>query len=325
MISNKRRALLAAPLAAATLSRAGFAQAFPSRPLKIVVPFAAGGSADGIARILAQGMSAQLGQSVTVENRGGAGGIIGIDAVAKAPPDGYTLGLGNATGMSAAQFMTDKMPFDSDRDLAHLTMVVRVPEVLVANAKLGFANTAALVAYAKANPGKLNYGSAGASSIIRLACELFKVEAGIDIVHVPYKGIGPAVVDLLAGQVQMTIADVPAVLQHVRAGTLKALAITSAKRVPMLPDVPTSAEVGYPKVLSDNWYGLIAPAGTPPDIQKRLHGAAVAALQSAEVSQQLIAQGALPAPGSSEEFRAAHRDEKAKWAPIVKANNIKLD
>jgi tripartite-type tricarboxylate transporter receptor subunit TctC len=325
MISTKRRALLAAPLAAAALPRSSFAQAFPARPLKIVVPFAAGGSADGIARILAQGMSAQLGQPVTVENRGGAGGIIGIDAVAKAPPDGYTLGLGNATGMSAAQFMTDKMPFDSDRDLAHLTMVVRVPEVLVANAKLGFANTAALVAHAKANPAKLNYGSAGASSIIRLACELFKVEAGIDIVHVPYKGIGPAVVDLLAGQVQMTIADVPAVLQHVRAGTLKALAITSAKRIPMLPDVPTMAEVGYPKVLSDNWYGLIAPAGTPPDIQKRLHGAAVAALQAAEVSQQLIAQGALPAPGSSEEFRAAHRDEKAKWAPIVKANNIKLD
>ena len=325
MISTKRRALLAAPLAVAAMPHAAFAQAFPSRPLKIVVPFAAGGSADGIARILAQGMSAQLGQSVTVENRGGAGGIIGIDAVAKAQPDGYTLGLGNATGMSAAQFMTDKMPFDSDRDLAHLTMVVRVPEVLVANAKLGFTNTAALVAYAKANPAKLNYGSAGASSIIRLACELFKVEAGIDIVHVPYKGIGPAVVDLLAGQVQMTIADVPAVLQHVRAGTLKALAITSAKRVPMLPDVPTTAEVGYPKVLSDNWYGLIAPAGTPPDIQKRLHSAAVAALQSAEVSQQLIAQGALPAPGSSEEFRVAHRDEKAKWAPIVKANNIKLD
>ena len=301
------------------------AQAFPGKPLRIIVPFAAGGSADGVARILAQGMTAQLGQPVQVENRGGAGGIIGIDAVAKAGADGYTLGLGNATGMSAAQFMTDKMPFDSDRDLAHLTMVVRVPEVLVANARLGFANTAALVSYARANPGKLNYGSAGASSIIRLACELFKAEAGIDIVHVPYKGIGPAVVDLLAGQVQITIADVPAVLQQIRSGALKPLAITSAKRVPMLPDVPTMGEVGYPKVLSDNWYGLIAPAGTPPEVQKRLQAAAIAALQSADVAQQLTAQGALPAPGTSEEFRAAHRDEKAKWAPIVKANNIKLD
>ena len=301
------------------------AQAFPGKPLRIIVPFAAGGSADGVARILAQGMTAQLGQPVQVENRGGAGGIIGIDAVAKAGADGYTLGLGNATGMSAAQFMTDKMPFDSDRDLAHLTMVVRVPEVLVANARLGFANTAALVSYARANPGKLNYGSAGASSIIRLACELFKAEAGIDIVHVPYKGIGPAVVDLLAGQVQITIADVPAVLQHIRSGALKPLAITSAKRVPMLPDVPTMGEVGYPKVLSDNWYGLIAPAGTPPEVQKRLQAAAIAALQSADVAQQLTAQGALPAPGTSEEFRAAHRDEKAKWAPIVKANNIKLE
>ena len=318
-----RRALVAGAIA--LFPGLAMAQAFPGKPLRIIVPFAAGGSADGVARILAQGMTAQLGQPVQVENRGGAGGIIGIDAVAKAGADGYTLGLGNATGMSAAQFMTDKMPFDSDRDLAHLTMVVRVPEVLVANARLGFANTAALVSYARANPGKLNYGSAGASSIIRLACELFKAEAGIDIVHVPYKGIGPAVVDLLAGQVQITIADVPAVLQQIRSGALKPLAITSAKRVPMLPDVPTMGEVGYPKVLSDNWYGLIAPAGTPPEVQKRLQAAAIAALQSADVAQQLTAQGALPAPGTSEEFRAAHRDEKAKWAPIVKANNIKLE
>ena len=302
-----------------------FAQTFPSKPLKIVVPFAAGGSADAMARILAQGMTAQLGQPITIENRGGAGGIIGIDAVAKAAPDGYTLGLGNATGMSAAQFMTDKMPFDSDRDLAQLTLVVRVPEVLVANSKLGFNTTANLVTYAKANPGKLNYGSAGASSIIRLAVELFKIEAGVDIVHVPYKGIGPAVVDLLAGQVQLTIADVPAVLQHIRSGALKPLAITSAKRVPMLPDVPTTAEVGYPKVLSDNWYGLIAPGATPADVQRRLHAAAVAALQSPDIAQQFLAQGALPAPGSSDDFRATHRDEKAKWQPIVKANNIKLD
>ena len=323
--SNTRRALLLAPAVLAALPGLARAQAFPAKPLRIIVPFAAGGSADVIARILAQGMSVQLGQPVQVENRGGAGGIIGIDAVAKAAPDGYTLGLGNATGMSAAQFMTDKMPFDSDRDLAHLTMVVRVPEVLVASAKLGFANAAALVAYAKANPGKLNYGSAGASSIIRLACELFKIEAGIDMVHVPYKGIGPAVIDLIAGQVQVTIADVPAVLQQIRAGALKPLAITSSKRVPMLPEVPTMAEVGYPKVLSDNWYGLIAPAATPPEVQRRLHAAAVAALQASDIAQQLIAQGALPAPGSSEEFRVAHRDEKAKWAPIVKANNIRLE
>ena len=172
-----RRRLLAASMATLAASRT-HGQAFPAKPLKIVVPFAAGGSADAMARILAQGMSMQLGQAVTIENRGGAGGIIGIDAVAKAAPDGYTLGLGNATGMSAAQFMTDKMPFDSERDLALLTLVVRVPEVLVANAKLGFNTTANLVAYAKANPGKLNYGSAGASSIIRLAVELFKIEAG---------------------------------------------------------------------------------------------------------------------------------------------------
>ena len=325
MTSRSRRGFVAGGATLAALPHLARAQAFPSKPLKLVVPFAAGGSADFIARVVTQGMAAQLGQPVVVENRGGAGGLVGIDAVAKSAPDGHTLCLGNATGLSAAQYMTDRMPFDPDRDLAYLTMVVRVPEVLVVNSKLGLNNVAALVAYAKANPGKLNYGSAGASSIIRLACELFKVEAGVDIVHVPYKGVGPAVIDLLAGQVQMTIADITAVLQHIRSGALKALAITSAKRIALLPDVPTTAEAGYPKVLSDNWFGLVAPAATPPEIQRRLNAATVAALQSPEVVQQLSAQGALPAPTSMEEFRAAHRDEKAKWAPIVKANNIKLE
>ena len=325
MTSRSRRSFVAGGATLAALPLLARAQAFPTKPLKLVVPFAAGGSADFIARVVTQGMAAQLGQPVVVENRGGAGGLVGIDAVAKSAPDGHTLCLGNATGLSAAQYMTDRMPFDPERDLAYLTMVVRVPEVLVVNSKLGLNNVAALVAHAKANPGKLNYGSAGASSIIRLACELFKVEAGVDIVHVPYKGVGPAVVDLLAGQVQMTIADITAVLQHIRSGALKALAITSGKRIALLPDVPTTAEAGYPKVLSDNWFGLVAPAATPPEIQRRLNAATVAALQSPEVAQQLSAQGALPAPTTMEEFRAAHRDEKAKWAPIVKANNIRLE
>jgi tripartite-type tricarboxylate transporter receptor subunit TctC len=311
-------------LLAATVP-AAHAQPYPNHPLKLIVPFAAGGSADVVARIFGQALAAQFGQAVVIDNRGGGGGVIGIDAMAKSPRDGYSLGLANATGLSAAQFMTDKLPYDSDKDLALITIVARVPEVLVANARLGYANTAALVAYAKANPGKLNYGSAGASSIIRLAMELFKSEAGIDIVHVPYKGIGPAVTDLLAGQVQVTIADVPAVLPHIRSGSFKALAITSARRVPMLPEVPTMAEVGYPKVLSDNWYGLVAPAGTPPEILRRLNSSAVAALQSAEAVQQLAVQGTLAAPCTPAEFQAALRVEKAKWGPIVKANNIRLE
>jgi tripartite-type tricarboxylate transporter receptor subunit TctC len=318
-------AIFACGIALAAAAPAAPAQSFPSHPLKIIVPFAAGGSADVVARIFGQSLSTQLGQPVVIDNRGGGGGVIGIDAMAKSSRDGYGLGLANAAALAAAQYMTDKLPYDSDKDLAHITIVARVPEVLVANAKLGFANTAALVAYAKANPGKLNYGSAGASSIIRLAMELFKGEAGVDIVHVPYKGIGPAVTDLLAGQVQVTIADMPAVLQHIGSGAFKALAVTSAKRVTMLPDVPTTAEAGYPKVLSDNWYGFVAPAGTPPEILKRLNAAAVAALQNPEAVKQFEAQGALAAPGTPAEFEAALRDEKAKWAPIVKANHIRLD
>ena len=318
-------AALATTAGALALPTAAHAQAFPNRPVKLIVPFAAGGSADVVARIYAQSLSTQLGQPVVIDNRGGGGGVIGIDAVAKGAADGYNLGMANATGISAAQYMTDKLPYNPDKDLALISIVARVPELLTVNKQTGFDTTAKLVAYAKANPGKLNYGSAGASSIIRLAMELFNAEAGVNIVHVPYKGIGPAVTDLLANQVQVTIADVPAVIQHVRTGSFKALAVTSAKRIPMLPDTPTTAEVGYPKVLSDNWYGLIAPIATPADIVQKLNTATNAALKSPETIKLLDAQGTLASPGTSAEFATALREEKAKWAPIVKANNIRLD
>ena len=309
----------------AALPLAAEAQSYPSHPIRLIVPFAAGGSADVVARIFAQSLSTRMGQAVVIDNRGGAGGVIGIDAAAKAPADGYTLALANATGLAAAPFMTDRLPYDTDKDLALITIVARVPEVLVVNNKLGLNTAATLVAYAKANPGKLNYGSAGASSIIRLAMELFNSEAGVNIVHVPYKGIGPVVTDLLAGQLQVTIADVPAVLQHVRSGSLKALAVTSGKRIPMLPDVPTTAEIGYAKVLSDNWFGLIAPVATPADIVQKLNIAATAALKTPDIVKQLDAQGALASPCTEAEFQAAIREEKARWAPIVKANNIRLE
>lgn len=311
--------------ASALFASTAHAQAYPNRPVKIIVPFAAGGSADVVARIFGQSLSTQLGQPVIIDNRGGGGGVIGIDAAAKSTADGYTLGLANATGLSAAQYMTDKLPYNSDKDLALITVVARVPELLVVNSQQNISTAAQLVTYAKANPNKLNYGSAGASSIIRLAMELFNAEAGVKIVHVPYKGIGPAVTDLLANQVQVTIADVPAVIQHVRTGSLKSLAVTSAKRIPMLPETPTTAEIGYPKVLSDNWYGLIAPIATPQDVVQKINAAANAALKSPEAVKQLEAQGALASPGTSAEFAAALKDEKAKWAPIVKANNIKLE
>ncbi|HLX81295.1 MAG TPA: tripartite tricarboxylate transporter substrate-binding protein, partial [Burkholderiales bacterium] len=249
------------------------AQTYPAKPLRLIVPFPAGGPADIFGRFLAQGMGAQLGQPVVIENISGASGVLGVDRAAKSPPDGYTLAIISSTAASIGPFAIANMPSDSGKDLALITTVVRVPEVVVAHPSLPVNTLAELIAYAKANPGKVNYGSAGSGGITHLAGELLKAEAGIDIVHVPYKGAAPAVNDLLGGQVQMGIFDVPVVLPHIRSGKLKVFAITSVKRSASLPDVQTTGELGYPKVLSDNWYGLVGPAGMPPVVLKRIHAA----------------------------------------------------
>jgi tripartite-type tricarboxylate transporter receptor subunit TctC len=304
---------------------AALGQAYPSKPLRLIVPFPAGGPADIFGRFLAQGMSAQLGQPVVIENISGASGVLGVDRAAKSPPDGYTLALISSTAASIGPFAIAKMPFDPGKDLALITTVVRVPEVVVVHPALPVATLAELVAHAKANPGKVNYGSAGSGGITHLAGELLKVEAGIDIVHVPYKGAAPAVNDLLGGQVQMGIFDVPVVLPHIRAGKLKALAITSLKRAAALPEVPTTAEVGYSKVLSDNWYGLIGPPGMPPAILKRIHGAAVAALSSPEVIEQYAKVSGVPMPSSPEEFSVYLSQDQAKWSAVVRAIGFKAD
>ena len=218
-----------------------------------------------------------------------------------------------------------KMPFDPARDLALITTVVRVPEVVVAHPALPVATLAELIAYAKTNPGKVNYGSAGSGGITHLAGELLKAEAGIEIVHVPYKGAAPAVNDLLGGQVQMGIFDVPVLLPHIRAGKLKALGITSFKRSSNLPDVQTTAEAGYPKVLSDNWYGLIGPLGMPQAILKRIHAAAIGALSSTEVIEQYGKVSGVPMPSSSEEFAVFLAQDQAKWGRVVKSIGFKVD
>ena len=238
------------------------AQSFPSKPVRLIVGFPAGGPADIFGRTFAQGLSAGLGQTVIVENKSGVGGVLGIDMVAKASPDGYTLGFNNQGSVSMAPYALSRMPFNPNKDLALITTVVKVPEVVVVNPSLPVSSLAELIAHARANPGKINFGSAGAGGITHLACELLKAEARIDILHVPYKGAAPAVSDLLGGQVNMGIFDIPVVLPHIQSGKFKALAVTSARRAPSLPDVPTTAEVGYPKVISDNWYGLVAPAGS---------------------------------------------------------------
>ena len=299
------------------------AQTYPSKPVRIVVPFPAGGPADIFGRGLAQGMSAELGQPVLVENIGGVGGVLGLDRVAKATPDGYMLALNSASTVSIAPYSLAKMPYDVKKDLALITVVVRVPEVLAVHPSVPAKNVAELIAYAKANPGKINFGSAGGGSITHLAGELLKAEAKVNMVHVAYKGAAPAVTDLVGGQVQMGIFDVPVLLGHIRAGRLKALAVTSASRASTLPDVPTTAEAGYPNVTSDNWYGLVAPAATPPDVLKRIHAAAVAVLKSPAIQEQYGKVSGVPSPGTPEDYARFLATEQAKWSKVVSAIGFK--
>ncbi|HZQ73918.1 MAG TPA: tripartite tricarboxylate transporter substrate binding protein [Burkholderiales bacterium] len=299
------------------------AQAYPSKPVKVIVPFPPGGPSDIFARALAQGMSPDLGQPVVVENIGGQGGVIGVDRAVKSAPDGYTIGFNSGSTLAIAPYSFSKLPYDVKKDFALITVVVRVPEVLAVNPALPVKSLAELVAYAKANPGKVNFGSAGAGSITHLAGELLKAEAKIDIVHVPYKGAAPAVSDMLGGQVQMGIFDVPILLGHIRNGKLRALAITSSHRAASLPDVPTTAELGYPNVTSDNWYGLVVPAATPADAQKRIHDAAVKALQSPALVEQYAKVGGVASPGTPADYAKFLAAEQAKWSKIVEAIGFK--
>ncbi len=320
-----RRALIWALTAWSLIPAAASAQGFPSKPIKLIVPFPAGGPADLFARALGGGMSAELGQQVVIENRAGASGLTGVEALAKSAPDGYTIGLNSAAALSAIPFMVSKMPFDWQKDLALLTLVVKVPEVLVVHPSLGVSTLPELIAYARANPGKINYGSAGVGTFTHLAVELLKAAAGIELAHVPYRGAAPAVNDLLGGHVQLAVLDTPVLLPHIRSGEVKALAVTSATRSHALPEVPTTAEAGLASVNSDNWYGLSAPAGVAPDILDKLHSAATAVLRSDAIKQQLASQDAVPSPVTPAQFAAFVKAEQAKWRPIVIATGAKLE
>jgi tripartite-type tricarboxylate transporter receptor subunit TctC len=321
----RRRALIAAFGLAVLWPTFAAAQTFPNRPVKLVLTFAAGGAADLFARGFANAMGAELGQQVFVEAHVGVGGLSGVDYTAKSAPDGYTICFAGAAALSAIPFMVAKMPFDWQKDLALITNVVKVPEAIVVSPALHTDTLAAFVDYARKNPGKINFGSAGLGTITQLGAELLKDEAHIDIVHVPYRGIAPAVTDLLGGQVQMLVADVPLLLPQIKAGALKALALTSAARVSALPDLPTTAEAGYPRVISDNWYGLVAPAGVPADALARLHKAAVAALDNAELKKQFDSFNAMPAPTTPQQFSAFVLAEQAKWGPLVLKTGVRLD
>lgn len=322
----KRRTILGAAGAAALLASTGArAQAaWPSRPITMYVPFAAGGPSDMFGRILARGLSGVLGQQVVIENKGGMGGLTGVAALAKAAPDGYTIGM-NATGPTAiAPFMVPNMPFE-DKDLVLLTPIALVQMVVAVSNRLPVNSAAELIAYAKANPGKINYGSSGPGGISHLGGELFKSAAGIDIVHVPYRGAAPAIQDLLAGQVQMVVLDISPLLPHIRSGAIKALALTSKTRAALLPDLPTTAEIGLPTVLSDNWYGLAAPAGVSKPILDRLHAATLAVLETREVAEPMLAQGAVIRPMTTAEYVDFVRVEREKWGPVVKASGARME
>ncbi len=308
---------------AVVLPAAAAAQDFPVKPIKLVVPFPPGGPNDIIARAVGQRMSEIIGQPVTIDNRGGAGGVLGTDAVAKAEPDGYTIAITSAGALAISASLAEKVPYDSTRDLAAVTLVAKVPEMLVAATSVPVTNLAELIALAKAKPGQLNFASTGPGSMPHLAGELLKMSAKIDIVHVPYRGAAPVMNDLLGQQVQMVFLDLPILLPQVQAGKVRPIVMGARERVPALKDVETTAEAGFPEILTENWYGMVAPAATPKAIIAKLNRIAVEAMRSPEVRDKLASQGAILIGDTPEEFAAYLKGEIAKWAGVVKAAGIK--
>jgi len=317
------RWLLVALIGGMLLPGAVAAQTYPSRPIKLVVPFPPGGPNDIIARVVAQRMSELFGQTVVIDNRGGAGGVVGTEAIAKAAPDGYTIGIASAGAIAISASLVERVPYDSTKDLTAITLVASVPELLVVPAGLNVNSFAELVAMINAKPGQMNFASTGPGSMPHLAGELLKINGKLNIVHVPYRGAAPAVNDLLGGQVQMMFADIPVLLPHVQAGKLKALAIASKARSPSLPDVKTLGELGLANVDAENWYGMVGPAKMPADIIAKLNAVTVEALKSPDVIQKLSPQGANLVGNKPEEFAVFIKSEIAKWAKVVEASGAK--
>jgi len=299
------------------------AQDYPTRPIKLVVPFPAGGPNDIIARVVADKMSDLLHQPIIIDNRGGAGGVVGTDAVAKATPDGYTIGIASAGAIAISASLVESVPYDATKDLTPITLVATVPELLVVGEQLPVTSFGDLIALAKAEPGKLNFGSSGPGSMPHLAGELLKINAKIDITHVPYRGAAPAVTDLLAGNIQMIFLDAPALLPQIKAGKFRALAAASKQRVPTVPDVPTMEELGLASVDAENWYGMIGPRGLPNAIIDKLNATAAAALNDRAVIDTLAPQGANLIGNKPDQFGAFIKREIDKWAVVVKASGAR--
>lgn len=319
-------ALLAAGLTAAAAAQpATAASDFPKQPIRVVVTFPPGGSADAVVRMLVPRLNEKLGQSVVVDNRPGAGGNIGLTLVAKAPPDGYTLGVGAAGALSANSSLYERMPFDVAKDFKPVTMLAAIPFVIVGHPSVPARTQKELIALAKSQPGKLSIAHGGNGTAMHLSAALFSQMADVKLVEVPYKGSGPAALDTMAGNVPLAVVDLPSALQQIKAGKLVAYAVTSPQRLPQLPDVPTVAEAGLPGYDSTGWFGVVAPAGTPAPIVQRLNTEITAALKDEQIVASMRNLGVEPAPTTPEAFDAYIRSETQKWARVIRQANIRID
>ena len=313
--------LLATPVQAQTSPAA----AYPAKPIRLVVPFTPGGSTDILARAIGQELSRAWGQSVVIDNVPGAGGSIGADKVAKSPADGYTLLMGHIGTLAVNPSLYPKLPYNPVTDFAPVAWVARVPNVLVIHPAVPAKTTQELVALAKARPGQLNYGSGGNGSAANLATEYFKMQTGTSLLHIPYRGTVPAMTDLMGGQIQVLFTGAPAVLGQIKTGQLRALAVSSPTRLDALPEVPTVAEAGYKGFEADQWYGVVAPAATPPDIVRKLNAQINLALASAELKTRLNSEGAIATPTTPEAFGQHIVREIARWKPVIGSGRVKAD
>ncbi len=312
-------------LALAVFACAAQAQPFPSKPLRLVIPFPAGGTGDVLGRMIAPKLGEGLGQPVVIDFRAGAGTTLATELTAKAPPDGYTILLSASTTMAINATLYSKLPYDTVKDLAAVTMIAAIPNILVAHPAVPANTVQELIALAKTKPGSLSFATPGSGTTPHLSTELFKNLAGIQMTHIPYKGAGPAMVDVVGGHVQLLMDNIPSVQTNVSGGRLKVIGVTSAKRSGAMPNAPTFAESGLPGFEANSWWALLVPAATPREIVARLNAEMLKVLQSAETREKFLGVGAEPAPGTPEEANAHIRGEVAKWAPIVKASGARVD
>ena len=326
MVSTLTRALTWVALAAACAGAVpASAQQYPTKPIRLIVPFAPGGGTDLLGRTLAQKLNEAWGQPVVVDNRAGGGGNIGTDMVAKSPPDGYTLLMGYVGNLAINPYLFKSLPYDSVKDFAPITLAATAPNVFVAHPSVAAKAVKEVVALAKAKPGTLNYASAGNGTVGHMVAELFKTVTDVNIVHIPYKGNGPAIADMLGGNVQLMFSAPGAVIHHIKSGKLRGIAVASAKRVNGLEEVPTFAEAGYPAVEATAWYGVLAPANTPKTIVARLHGELARIVHLPEVKDRLATQGYDAVSCTPEEFARLIRNDLAKWQKVVKASGARVD